>query len=109
MPDIAKILSKEWFSSISTNTFLIFVVGWVLFICFRVKNSLWIRGNENDRSALELSPVPAVRWPVTLAVRNQRCKKPTMRATSRLLKNSDYSRLEAGVARRPNANWQKGL
>src|SRR6185503_1662431 len=30
MPDIAKILSKEWFSSISTNTFLI--LGWVLFI-----------------------------------------------------------------------------
>jgi len=26
MPDIAKILSKEWFSSISTNTFLILFI-----------------------------------------------------------------------------------
>ena len=30
-----------------------------------------------------------------------------MPASNRLLKNSDSSRLEAGVARRPNASWQR--
>jgi hypothetical protein len=58
MPDIAKILSKEWFSSISTNTFLI--LGSVLFnvISSQGKNSqggksLSPNGQVSDRAGNE--------------------------------------------------------